>query len=274
MTRALAIAALIALAAAAPAPLLRQETSAATDLMIEADNLVERGRLETACERWRTVANAHRKTPQAPTALLRLAEAETDLALALTLIERLRDSYPTSPEAEPALALAGEIHHLLGDCESAAQVYRTYLQDHPGGDAAPVAQDRLITCLIETGQPEEALAVWERAARADPARRADPDAVMQRVEALIALGDHAAASEVLLDVIARFPNRSIAPRAHLAAALCLEAQSRWDEAAQVHRMLIQRWPRCPEARIAGEHLEAVERLQDNLRALTVGAEPR
>lgn len=247
--------------ASAPAQTQAALSASAQALLTEAEDLMQRGRTDEARSRWQQVVAAHAKTPQAATALLRLAQTETDLHAALRLLDQLRTDHPTSAEVEPALAMEGEIYHLLGDYANAAQIYRLYLSSHPQGSAAAVARERLITSLIEIGQAQQALAAWDQAAGADPTLRDDPAALMQRADALIALMRWEEAVAVLRDIIARFPNREPAGRAHLAAGLCLEALSRWDEAAPIYQALMRLRPQSAEARLAGERLAAIQRLE-------------
>ncbi|MBN1476810.1 tetratricopeptide repeat protein [Candidatus Sumerlaeota bacterium] len=228
-------------------------------LMTEAEDLAERGRIESARERWLEVVERLGKHPEAVEAQLRLAQTETDLFLALQRSESILTDHPQSPQAAHALALQGDIQFLLGDYESAGRIYDLYLRSFPQGEEINLALERLIISLIEVGRADDALRVWDRAAQVRPERVQDPDILMQRADAQIALGDHAAAAETLLDLIARFPNRGPITRAHLAAGLCLEAQSRWAEARDLYTALVHQWPSAPEADIARERLDAIER---------------
>lgn len=230
-------------------------------LMAEAADLSVRGRIDEARQRWEQVALDHAKSPQAPAALLSLAQSEEDLYLALRWADQIISDHPESAEVEQARLLEGEIFHLLGDYTNAAAVYADYLSHHPRGESVPLARERLITGLIESGQPEEALAEWDRQYQTDRAMGSDLASLMQRADALIALERWEEAADLLRQVTARYPNRDQTPRAHLAAGLCLESLSRWDEAAEVYGMLARQWPQSTEGRMAAERLAAIVRFQ-------------
>jgi tetratricopeptide (TPR) repeat protein len=238
----------------------------AQGLLNDAEDLVRRGRTDAARELWNQVLTQFGKTPQAATALLRLAQTETDLLRAVQLVERLQQEHPGSPEIEPALALEGDIYHLLGDYDNAAQVYSHYLWAYPQGPAAPLARERLINSLIVIGQPASALQTWDQAAAVDPAFRTEIEPLMLRADALIALGSYQDALDVLRDVIARFPNREGIARAHLAAGLCLESLGRYDEASQIYESLVRLRPQSVEAPLASQRLTAIRQFQIALRA--------
>lgn len=245
----------------------------AEELMAEAEELTDRGRLDAARDLWELVATQHPKQPEASTARLRLAQTERDLLQSLAHLNVIFRQHAESPEVEPGMALAGEIHILLGDYARAQAAYQLYLTWFPRGPSAGIAEDRLITSLIEIGRPDEALLAWEQAADHDPNRRSDVDALMQRCDALLATGDWAAAAEALLQICARFPNREQTRRARLAAGLCLEAQGKWHEAALHHELLLRQWPGSVEATLAGKRLDAVRRFEQALEAEIVPASP-
>jgi TolA-binding protein len=237
---------------AAPAPSLDA-------LLAQADSLANSGQIELARQMWNQILQTAPAAPVAPAALLHLAQHEQDLTNALALTDRLLATYPQSAEVEQALALQGEVHFLMGNYESATNVYSDYLRRYPTGSAAALAEDRLITSHIETNHPREALTEWDRAAVTQPQRTNDVNALMQRAEALLAVGDTQTAAASYLDIVNRFPNSDVLPRAHLAAGLCLESLNRWPEALPVYEALMRRWPQSSEARLAGDRSLAIRR---------------
>lgn len=243
---------------AMPQPTKRAVT--VDELMEEAADFSDRGRRDAAREVWEEVVSLHVKEPQAATALLRLAETDTDLFNALEHCEAIFTHHPDAPEAERAAAMQGEIFYLLGEYGSTVDAYSHYLLHYPRGDAVAVAQDRMITALVETGRAEEALIEWDRALERDPSRQRSVAALMQRADVLIALERWAEAADWLNKFIARYPNREQMPRAHLSAALCLEALSDWREAAVLYSALVQRWPDSVEAQLASRRLDAIRGL--------------
>ena len=152
---------------------------------------VNRKRYAEAQDWLREVCTQH-ATPYREAALLDLRRMSGSLKRDVLADEaqKLLARWPEDGQAQLSAAAALQA---AGEVDAAEQVYRRLLTLRPD-DAA--VRNNLASCLLERGQPDEALHIWQELAQ-DTTLKADvrEAAALNRVRALLRRGEQAAAEE-------------------------------------------------------------------------------
>jgi len=202
---------------------------------LTAENLLLSGEVEPAAEAYRAFLDAHPNARQATTAAFRLGDAlwrldrPEDAAQLLAVVAR---GERTTPEHRPALRLLGEIAFADGDYQTAEQRFGEYLAFGLDQHAADDALLKFALCAQRLDRPEECIQRCDLLLAEFPESDRRIQAVFERGQAHLALGDDDAAAGDLETVVAEAPDSRFAPYAlnHL-GAIALEA-GEYDLAAE------------------------------------------
>jgi len=168
-------------------------------------------------------------------------------AIAIQNVERLlntafRDStgYGRSEAFSHQYTLA-YLHHVAGNLEEAARVYRVVLEDQMGLDLVHM---RLAQVLEQMGRWDDAVAERRNAANANPD---DPSLIFDLGMSLHNAGMNSEAGDVLRQALAANPREV---RAHLVLGAVLQAQGRGEAARAEYERFLELSPRRYETLIA------------------------
>ncbi len=127
-------------------------------LMQEANSALSKEEVDRAAVFLQEIWAKYPDSPQAPQALLRLAEIErvvhNNPSGAITMLKKILSKYPQSPQAKKVWVMLGEIYEKdLNDPREALSIYRKGLEN--GGERLPLLAGSVRT-LIRLGSIEEA----------------------------------------------------------------------------------------------------------------------
>jgi len=171
---------------------------------------------EAAAAQFLRFARENPTDPRAPDALFRAAEclgSTENAEQAVTVLEAITSTYPDHPE----------------QCRVQVQLGRLYYKLERYSDA-----DRVFTRVVVT-MPECQLV---------------PEALLGKGEALMSMGDHARAAEVLRRLVEGHIESKVAPRASFNLAFCYKQLERTDEALRTYEGIVVKFPGDPLAGFA------------------------
>ncbi|NNJ27974.1 Outer membrane protein assembly factor BamD [Planctomycetes bacterium LzC2] len=178
-------------------------------------SLYESGNMQAASDALRAALNQPGDADYAPSALLRIGLAETELGnpdAAIAALEKLRADHPADPLANDALLPLGKARRAGGDLNAAERAVRQYLNaaaNKPDANASTVTDARrtLGNILEEKGDPDAALVELRRAA--DGARPKADEALRDLGLLEYRRGNYREASEAFQALIDREPSRDL-----------------------------------------------------------------
>jgi TolA-binding protein len=194
---------------------------------LNAENALLTGDIETAADRYSAFLDDHPDASQAPTAAFRLGDALWRLDRpeeARPMLERVARGQRTATAHRPALRLLGEIAFNAGDYDAAEERFGEYLAFGLDQHAADDVLLKQALCAQRDGRPEECIARCDQLLDAFPDSERRIQAIFERGQARMTLGQTDLAQADLEAVVNEAPDSRFAPYAlnHL-GAIALEA---------------------------------------------------
>lgn len=181
-----------------------------------ASHLHKDGLLEAAAQQYLKFARENPRDPRAPDALFNAADCLADAESsdqAITVLETIVSTYPDHPEQCRYHVQLGRLLYKIEEYERA---------------------DRVFTSVVVT-MPECSLV---------------PDALLGKAEAMISMKRHAAAAEVLQNLLDNYIESSAAPRASYDLAFCYRQTNRDNQALRAYEQIVVQFPGDPLAGFA------------------------
>lgn len=226
-----------------------------------------RGRFEAAADAVDSAVRCGERTTAEPDVLFARAAFRLrtgDLDAAQELLQDALRRHPSHPAGvELELDMAFRLHD-AGRLEPALAAYQAYLQIAPD-DAArrPFALLGKGWCLLEASRPTEAVAVLDKAAEGLPSRELRREAELKAADALLASGQHAAASE-RYDAVRRAAADDD-PRSLNAAYMAAESLARMGQTAEAIQRFREVETRAGNAPLAAQAALRRARLHEEMR---------
>lgn len=152
--------------------------------------------------------------------------------------------YSQHPLNVTILQHVAEYHQDQGRTDEAIATYLTLTQKYPQSLALGKTLLRLGELYTASGQPQQAIAVYERALR-QAAGTARPDALLRLGQVYETLGDSQAALRHYEQLAVQHPENAVAARGLLAAARLLTAQQQYPTAQRYLETIVRQYPQEP-----------------------------
>ena len=186
----------------------------------------------------------------------------------------LADNHPDSPYAPAALRRLGEMSRDEGRDADAAAWYVRAAEARPGEPSALDDLQSAALCLLRAGDPDGALALWDRLLSApSPAPGALAAARLQKAITLIELDRAPEASDLLATLLADAPSGPVAAQARYWQGELLARAGDWAAAEPAFRDAIAGRPDPKTASSARRRLVAALRKLDRMDEAADTVEP-
>jgi tetratricopeptide (TPR) repeat protein len=155
-----------------------------------------------------------------------------------------RDDEATEHTRRGALKLAGDLCAVhLDDAGCAAQEYRKLVQRFPTSPEALEARERLGDLYARLDDNRDALEAWRDQVAAAPDRKGADEAELKIARALVDQGRLEEARTAVAELMSRWPESPLAPRARLIAASTYHLEGRAADAVLAYDKVANSYPR-------------------------------
>jgi TolA-binding protein len=187
------------------------------------------------------------------------AESEFQQAHWRAALDRLLKVIDAKPPAYHARALhrAGQCAGQLKDWSASATYYKDLLAAAPKFAQAPEARYGLGWALQNLEQYPQAIDAYQQVTRETDTETA-AKAQFMIGECLFAEKRHADAAPQFLKAAYGYPYEEWAGNAHFEAARCFEILKQGEQARESYRVLAEKYPKHPKAKLAAERLKELE----------------